>query len=183
MPIYEFYCPENNTVYSFLAKSLSYGEKTPRCPADPSFSMQKRVSGFAFIGKAKDPADADPMDDMDDAKMERVMAELEKDMAGFDEDNPDPKQMAHLMRKMTDLTGEKLPGEMEEMVRRLEAGEDPEALEEEYGDALDGMDEEGGFGGEGEEKESAAAKIRRLRRRLLGNKRDPNLYDMSEYCD
>lgn len=180
MPIYEFYCPENNTTYSFLAKSLSYGDKTPRCPDNAGYSMQKKVSGFAFIGKAKEPSEDGPLDDIDDAKMEKVMAELERDMAGMDEENPDPKQMAHLMRKMSSLTGEKLPGEMEEMVRRLEAGEDPEALEEEYGDALDDMDDlDGGEGGDS----SAAAKIRQLRRRLLGSKRDPNLYDMSEYCD
>lgn len=177
MPIYEFYCPENNTTYSFLAKSLSYGDKTPRCPDNETYSMTKRVSNFAFVGNAKDPADSDGLDDIDDAKMERVMAELERDMAGMDEDNPDPKQMAHLMRKMTDLTGEKMPSEMAEMVGRLEAGEDPEALEEEFGDALDGM---GDFGGD---ESSAAGKLRQLRRRLLPSKRDPNLYDMSEYCD
>ena len=182
MPIYEFYCPENNTVYSFLAKTLAYRDKTPRCPADPSFTMQKRISGFAFIGKAKEASEDGPMDDIDDAKMERVMAELERDMAGFDENNPDPKQMAHLMRKMANLTGEKLPGEMEEMVRRLEAGEDPEALEEEYGDALD--DDFGTeSGSESEGSETAAAKLRRLRQRLRGPKKDPELYDFSEYCD
>ena len=100
-----------------------------------------------------------------------MMAELEKDMAGFDEDNPNPKQMAHLMRKMASLTGEKLPGEMEEMVARLEAGEDPEQLEEEFGDALDDLDgEEGG-------------RLKKLRTHLLGPKRDHKLYDMGEYCD
>lgn len=176
MPIYEFYCPENNTTYSFLAKSLSYGDRTPRCPEDASFSMQKKVSSFAFVGNAKDPADADGLDDLDDAKMEKVMAELERDMAGMDEDNPDPKQMAHLMRKMTDLIGEKMPEEMNEMIGRLEAGEDPEALEEEFGDALDGMDDLGS-------EDTAAGKLRKLRRRLLSSKRDPNLYDMSEFCD
>ena len=177
MPIYEFFCPNNNTIYSFLAKSLSYQSKTPRCPADPSFAMQRRVSGFAVIGQAKEESEDGPLGDIDDAKMERVMAELERDMAGMDEDNPDPKQMAHLMRKMSDLTGEKLPGEMEEMMRRLEAGEDPEALEEEYGDALDAVGDDFGGG------ESASAKIRKLRRRLMGSRRDPELYDMADYCD
>lgn len=175
MPIYEFYCPENNTIYSFLAKSFAYQNKTPRCPADASFTMEKRVSGFAVIGQAKEPSDEDPLENVDDAKMERVMAELERDMAGMDESNPDPRQMAHLMRKMSDLTGEKLPGEMQEMVKRLEAGEDPEALEEEYGDALDSMGMEEGGG--------SMDAIRRLRRRILGTRRDPDLYDMSEYCD
>ncbi|MDQ8186150.1 hypothetical protein [Pelagicoccus sp. SDUM812002] len=175
MPIYEFYCPENNTTYSFLAKSLSYGDKTPRCPDNPDFQMQKKVSSFAFVGIAKDPADADALDDIDDAKMEKVMAELERDMAGMDEENPDPRQMAHLMRKMTALTGDKMPEEMSEMIGRLEAGEDPESLEEEFGDALDGMDDLGS-------EDTAAGKLRKLHRRLLGSKRDPNLYDMSEYC-
>jgi hypothetical protein len=100
------------------------------------------VSGFAFIGKAKDPTDAIEMDDIHDAKVESVMAELERDMAGFSEGNPEPKQMADLTRKMSSLTGEKLPGEMEEMVRRLEAGEDPEKLEEEFGDSMDDMGED-----------------------------------------
>lgn len=176
MPIYEFFCPENNTTYSFLAKSLSYGDKTPRCPENPSYSMQKKVSGFAFIGQAKDPADSDPMEGVDDAKMEKVMAELERDMAGMDEENPDPKQLAHVMRKMTALTGEKMPGEMEEMIGRLEAGEDPEALEAEFGDALDDFD--GLDSGEGVE-----GRIRGLRNRLQASRRDPNLYDFSEYCD
>jgi hypothetical protein len=31
---------------------------------------------------------------------------------------------------------------MEEMVRRLEAGEDPEKLEEEFGDSMDDMGED-----------------------------------------
>lgn len=179
MPIYEFYCPDNNTVYSFLAKSLAYQSKTPRCPADAGFKMEKRISNFAFVGKAKDPADGADLDNMDDAKMEAVMAELERDMAGFDEDNPDPKQMAHLMRKMSALTGEKLPGEMEEMVRRLECGEDPEALEEEYGDVMDAMDD---LGAEGSECE-AGGRLKALQRRLMGPKKDPELYDMSAYCD
>lgn len=175
MPIYEFYCQENNTLYSFLAKSLSYQNVLPRCPASANYSMEKRISGFAFIGKAKDPSEGGD-DDVDDAKMEGVMAELERDMAGFDEDNPDPKQMAHLMRKMSSLTGEKLPGEMEEMVRRLESGEDPEKLEAEFGDSMDDL-------GEGVDGEECGERIKRLHRRLIGPKKDPQLYDMSDYCD
>ena len=175
MPIYEFYCKENNTIYSFLAKSLALKDAVPKCPDNANYSMEKQVSGFAFVGKAKDPSEDDPMEGMDDAKMERMMAELEKDMAGFDEDNPDPKLMAQLMRKMASLTGEKLAGEMEEMVARLEAGEDPEQLEEEFGDALDdlGDDLDGEEGG----------RLKKLRKHLLGPKRDPELYDMAEYCD
>ena len=126
--------------------------------------MGKRISEFAFIGKAKDPSEGGD-DDVDDAKM-----------AGLSEDNPDPKQMAHLMRKMSSLTGAKLPGEMEEMVRRLESGEDPEKLEAEFGDSMDDL-------GEGVDGEQNGERIKRLHRRLMGPKKDPQLYDMSDYCD
>lgn len=172
MPIYEFFCRENNTVYSFLAKSLAYQNSIPRCPANADFAMEKRITPFAFIGKAKDPSGDAGWDGVDDAKMEGLMAELEKDMAGFDDDNPDPRQMAHLMRKMSSMTGEELPGEMEEMVRRLEAGEDPEKLEEAFGDSIDELGGAEGVGG-----------LLRLRRRLMEPQRDPKWYDMAEYCD
>lgn len=180
MPIYEFYCPDNNTLYSFLAKTMRYGDRVPRCPEDPSFQMEKKVSNFAFVGTAKEAPEEGGLDSVDDAKMESVMAELERDMAGFDESNPDPRQMAQLMRKMTNLTGEKLPGEMEEMVRRLESGEDPEKLEEEYGDVIDSMDD-----GDAVDAASsdAAKKLRRLHRRMTAPKKDSTLYDMAEYCD
>jgi hypothetical protein len=39
---------------------------------------------------------------------------------------------------MTELTGEDMDPEMEEAVRRLEAGEDPEKVEEDMGDVLGG---------------------------------------------
>ena len=69
--------------------------------------------------------------------MEQAMMEMERDFAGMDESNPDPRALARMMRKMSDLTGEKMPGTMEEMIQRMEAGEDPEKLEEEYGEALE----------------------------------------------
>src|SRR5690606_2672934 len=102
-----------------------------------------RVSSFAFVGatdKAKREGQGEGEFDMDDPRMERAMMEMEREMATMDEENPDPRQLGRLMRKMSEMTGERLDGEMDEMVRRLEAGEDPEKLEEIYGDALgDGM--------------------------------------------
>jgi hypothetical protein len=55
-----------------------------------------------------------------------------------------------MMRRMSDLTGEKLDGEMEEMVRKLEEGQDPEKIEEEMGEILgDEGEGGGGYGGGG----------------------------------
>ena len=50
-------------------------------------------------------------------------------------DEKDPRQMGRLMRRMSEISGEPLDGELDETVRRVEAGEDPEKLDEELGDA------------------------------------------------
>lgn len=109
--------------------------------------------------------------------MEAAMAQLEREMAGIDDENPDPRQLGHCMRRMSEITGEKLPVEMEEMVRRLELGEDPEKLEEEYGDAFA---EDGAFEADNEGGETGGARLRRW----LGGRspiRDPKLYEMDDY--
>jgi hypothetical protein len=55
-------------------------------------------------------------------------------------DENDPKQAANLMRKLTDMTGMDLGPGMEEALTRMEAGEDPEQIEEEMGDLLEEED-------------------------------------------
>ena len=62
-------------------------------------------------------------DPAEDARMESAMNAMEKEFASVDEN--DPKAMARMMRRMSELTGEKIDGEMEEVVRKLEEGADP----------------------------------------------------------
>ena len=47
-----------------------------------------------------------------------------------DVDENDPRSMARMMRKMGSELGEDMPGEFDEVVDRLEAGEDPDDIEE-----------------------------------------------------
>ncbi|MCB1225595.1 MAG: cytochrome C [Verrucomicrobiales bacterium] len=173
MPIFEYYCPENHTLYQFLTRNPAHRDIVPLCPQDPSFHMEKRVSRFAIIGRAKEESDDDPFAGIDDAKMEAMMMDLEKDMTGMDDDNPDPRQLGHVMRKMTDLMGDKAPAELREMVRRLEAGEDPEKLEEEFG----------GGGEDGDDPADAlfASVIKKVRGRRPGPRRDPKLYELRDF--
>jgi hypothetical protein len=179
MPIYEFYCPQNNRIYSFLARSLAYANKTPRCPANPKWKMEKLISQFAVTGRAKEKTDT-AGDSADDPRMEQMMAEMEREFSSLgDNDNPDPKVLARAMRRMTKMTGEKAPPVMEEMLGRMEKGEDPEKLEAEYGDALENFPEGGPDSGD-EAKESVKAALRRLRGQP---RREPTLYEMSEFCD
>jgi len=139
--------------------------------------MERLVSQFAVTGRAKEDT-ATGGDDSLDPRMEKVMAEMEREMAGIDENNPDPRQLGSLMRKMTEATGQKIPAEMEEMLGRLEKGEDPERLEEEFGDALENLGE-GAFGEEPEGAADNAAKRHRQSRRAPT--RDPKLYEMGDY--
>ena len=177
MPIYEFYSPDTHKIYSFFARSLAYAEKIPRCPDKPEARMERVVSRFAVTGRAKEKSDTPAGGDDLDPRMERVMAEMERDMAGMDENNPDPRALGRMMRKMTEATGQKMPAEMEQMIRRLEAGEDPEKLEEEFGDAFDTMDFPGeGDGGEGGDAPGAATKARRKKA-----ERDPTLHEFSDF--
>ena len=183
MPIYEFYCPDTNTLYSFFARSLACSGKTPRCPDGAQFRMEREISKFAITGRAKEkPELSENGGEMDDPRLQSALAQMEKEMSGLDTDNPDPKMLARMMRKMSELTGERVPAQMDEMMRRMEAGEDIERLEADYGDAFEalGAGEEGG-----DLSEEAAA--RALRAHLLKRRkapvRDPMLYDMSEYID
>ena len=83
---------------------------------------------------------------MDDPKVMRAMAELERDMGHLDENNP--KHMAHLMRKMKDaLPPGTMPRELDVAIKRLEAGEDPEKIEADMGDVFGDL--EGGAAGGG----------------------------------
>ena len=76
--------------------------------------------------------------DIDESKMEAAMNVLAKEAEHMDEN--DPKQAANLMRKLTDMAGLDLGSGMEEALNRMEAGEDPEKVEQEMGDILEGED-------------------------------------------
>lgn len=180
MPIYEFYCPDNHRIYSFYARSLAYSDRTPRCPDGARLRMERMISKFAITGRAKEKPGLPGGAGMDDPRMESMMAEMEREFGGMDAENPDPKMLARMMRKMTALSGEKVPGEVDEMIRRMEAGEDPEKLDEEFGAAMENFDPLGGAGEEGGAGEKLKARLRALTRQP---QRDPMLYEMSEFVE
>jgi len=173
MPIYEFFCPENNRIYQFYARTLAQGRTVPPCPDNPAYPMRRILSAFAVVGSGKKkaeggeaPAGGSP-DSASDARMEAAMGEMEREFSGVDEN--DPRAMGRMMRRMADLTGERIDGEMEEVVRKLEEGADPDSLEEQLGSGPEG----------GEEPAAAKAEdpARPSRRRRAAPVRDPRLYD------
>ncbi len=183
MPIYEYYCPSNHTVYQFYAKTLAQGKTVPKCPDNPKYKMQKMLSAFAVTSGGKKGDDAPPPpsaaggeDSVDDARMEAAMGAMEKEFSNVDEN--DPRAMGRMMRKMAEMTGEKIDGEMEEVVRKLEEGADPDSLEEQLGgsegEGEDGAMGPGADGAKAKEPREARARFKALRGPAV---RDPKLYD------
>jgi hypothetical protein len=175
MPIYEFYCRENHRIYQFFARNLAQGRMVPRCPDNPKYHMQKILSAFAVGGAGRGeeggeaPGGADPAGGPADARIEAAMGEMEREFSSVDE--KDPRAMGRMMRRMAELTGERMGGDMEEVVRKLEEGADPESLEEQMGADMEDAGAPGAAG--------AGDPRRRRRARRLAPVRDPKLYDFS----
>ena len=136
MPIYEFYCPDCNTIFSFFSKTINTS-KTPACPRCRKRKLERQMSAFAFTGKAKESDDGEDLP-FDEGKMEKAMQMLAGEADRIDED--DPRQAADLMRKLTDMTGMELGEGMQEALQRMENGDDPEQVEAEMGDLLESED-------------------------------------------
>ena len=129
--------------------------------------LDRRFSPFAISkNRAAPKPGGDDMPDFDESKMEQVFAEMERESAGVDED--DPRQMGRMMRKLYEATGMQLGENMTEAIRRMEAGEDPDQIEAELGDLLEAEEPQLGESGS----------LKKLSRRLKPPAVDDTLYDM-----
>jgi putative FmdB family regulatory protein len=138
MPIYEFYCPDCHTVYSFFSAAVDTAAR-PDCPKCGRKELGRRPSRFATVrAGGSDEADLDaddPFAGVDEERMERAMAELGTEFEGMDENaEPTPQEMSRMLRRFSEITGLEAGPKLREMLARLERGEDPEALEESFGD-------------------------------------------------
>jgi putative FmdB family regulatory protein len=113
MPIYEYTCHDCHRRVSLLWRSFEDAQsRTPVCPRCRGQNLTRLISRVAVLrsedSRLDDLADPSSMGDLDEN---------------------DPKSLARFMRKMANETGEDLGAEFEEVVGRLEAGEDPEDIE------------------------------------------------------
>ena len=143
MPVYEFLCAGCNRIFSFHSFTVAT-EKVPSCPRCGAGDLTRVPSSFGVSSKGGGAEGAGD-DAIDDPRMEREMMRFASELEGMDEN--DPRAMAAAVRKMTEIAGEEVTPAMEEMIRRLEAGEDPEKVEEEMGDAIEEEMGEGGSEG------------------------------------
>lgn len=114
MPIYEYVCSDCGRRVSLLWRSFADAESRQAvCPRCGGTRLTRLISRVAVVR-----SEESRLDDLGDAD----------EMAGVDEN--DPRSLARFMRKMADEAGEELGPEFDEVVGRLEAGEDPEKIEE-----------------------------------------------------
>jgi putative FmdB family regulatory protein len=169
MPIYEFYCAECHTIFNFFSRKVDTATRPP-CPRCRKTRLERQVSMFAATGKAREEGEGGEAGDLpvDEGKMEGAMEALAGEAEGLDEN--DPRQAAQLMRKFSKMTGMEFGRGMEEALGRLEAGENPEQIEQELGDAMEGEDPFVLPGGKGRKKDASA--------RRGAPARDKTLYEM-----
>jgi putative FmdB family regulatory protein len=134
MPIYEFFCTKCNTIFNFYARRINT-TKIPGCPKCGR-PLKKMLSIFATVGKAKEQPDEKLPPGFDESRMERALGELAMEAEKMNEN--DPKAMAQLMCRFSEKTGLVLNENMEKALSRLEAGENPDQIEQEMGDLFAG---------------------------------------------
>ncbi|HOW98612.1 MAG TPA: zinc ribbon domain-containing protein [Kiritimatiellia bacterium] len=117
MPVFEYECKKCGRVSSFLVRNPS-AHKPPACPRCGHPETTRVLSRFASVKSGSAGGEGADLSALD----------------GLDEN--DPRSLGRAMRKMAEETGEPVPPEMEQMMRRLEAGEDPEKL----GAEMEGME-------------------------------------------
>jgi putative FmdB family regulatory protein len=168
MPIYEFYCPDCHMIMNFFARSVNTDAR-PKCPHCKKRRLERQVSLFATGGHSKDD---DGMGDLpiDESKMESAIEALASDAGAMNED--DPRAAARLMRKFSTLTGMEFNEGMEQALQRMEAGEDPEAIEADMGDV---MNDEDPFVMPGQKGSKSGGKSKRNRG---VPRRDETLYEL-----
>jgi|BarGraIncu01122A_1022018.scaffolds.fasta_scaffold35773_2 putative FmdB family regulatory protein len=130
MPIYEYYCNDCKRRVSLLWQSFAdAASRDPVCPRCHGTNLRRLISKVAVLR-----SEESRLDNLSDPSS----------LGGLDED--DPKSMARFMRKMANETGEDLGPEFNEVIGRLEAGEDPESIEKSMPDL--GGDDAGGESGD-----------------------------------
>ncbi|MEO7793738.1 MAG: zinc ribbon domain-containing protein [Thermoanaerobaculia bacterium] len=141
MPIYEFYCPDCHTVFSFFSSRIDTAVR-PACPQCGKPELARRPSRFAALSGAKPDGaggemegDADdPLAGLDEERMAGVMDSLAAEMEGMDDSaQQDPKQLARFLARFQEATGLEAGPKMEEMMARLHEGADMDELEAEMG--------------------------------------------------
>jgi putative FmdB family regulatory protein len=114
MPSYDFRCRSCGQDFTLTYASIAEaGRSDPRCPRCQSAELSRLIRRVAVISS-------------EESRIERL-ADPSR-LAGLDEN--DPRAMGRLMRDMANELGEDAGPEVDEVIERLESGENPETIEQ-----------------------------------------------------
>lgn len=128
MPVYEYRCRNCKRRVAIRMAYTEYDSAHPTCRHCGSDNLQRLISRVR-IAKSEDSR----LDDLADPS----------NYGDLDEN--DPKSIGRFMRRMSSEMGENLGPEFDEVVGRLEAGEDPDSIEADMPDLGMGGDDTGDF--------------------------------------
>lgn len=128
MPIYQYRCLNCRKRFELYMAYNEYGSKPVHCSHCGSAEVQRRI-GRVRVARSEESrmeslADPDNLEGLED----------------------DPRALGRMMREMSKEMGEELGPEFDEVVGRLEAGQDPEEIEKALPDLGMGDDDMGAGG-------------------------------------
>jgi len=173
MPLYEFYCQPCHTIFTFRSARVDTAT-VPACPRCGA-ALKREVSPFAHIvrGAVQEPG-SEPADGEGVSRMDKVAAQLGDRLQALDDGDADPREAVKVMRELASAGGLHFNKEVREAMGRIEAGEDPEKIDETFKEVFDAENpfEEGDGAGAGR----GLSWLRRLREPA----RDPKWYDLPQ---
>ena len=125
MPTYQFHCLNCKKRFEIFMTYREYGQRPVLCSHCHSEKVERRI-GRVRVARSED------------SRMEN-MADPSR-LAGLEDD---PRALGRMMRQMSGEMGEELGPEFDEVVGRLEAGQNPEDIEKAMPDL---GSEDGGMG-------------------------------------
>lgn len=168
MPLYEFYCRPCHTIFTFRSQQVDTATlpACPRCgkPLKREVSVfAHRVRGAVTEGEGEEGAAS---------RMEVMAAQLGERLQALDDDDADPRDAVRMMRELAASGGMSFNKEVQEAMARIEAGEDPEKIDEEFREVFDS---ENPFSEGGDDEAGAGMSLLRM---VRAPARDPNWHEL-----
>lgn len=130
MPKYKYRCLDCKKGFELYILYKDYGKERVHCTHCESDQVQRKIGRIRF------------------ARSEESRLENMADPSNLEGLDDDPRALGRMMRQMSKEVGEEMGPEFDEVINRLEAGQDPEQIEKELPDLGESMpDGMGGAGG------------------------------------